>query len=70
MFSPAKETDMINWTFVIAFSIGCLLAMLVFNRPTGLMPSGQTGYVNPIPYASLTVPDKPCPYHTGFAALP
>lgn len=53
---------MINRTFVIAFSIGCLLAMLVFNRPTGLMPSGQTGYVNPIPYASLTVPDKPCPF--------
>ncbi|MCZ4064905.1 hypothetical protein NB636_04945 [Oxalobacter aliiformigenes] len=61
---------MINRTFVIAFSIGCLLAMLVFNRPAGLIPSGQTGYFNPIPYASLTVPDKPYPYRTGFAALP
>ena len=62
---------MINRTFVIAFSIGCLLAMLVFNRPAGLMPSGQTGYFNlMIPYASLTVPDKPYPYRTGFAALP
>jgi hypothetical protein len=70
MFSPAKETDMINRIFVIVFSIGCLLAILVFNRPAGLMPSGQTGYFNPIHYASPTVPDKPYPYRTGFATLP
>ena len=38
---------MINRTFVIAFSIGCLLAMLVFNRPAGLMPSGRDRILQP-----------------------
>ena len=55
---------------MIAFSIDCLLAMLMFIQQTGFIPSGQVRRFNPIHYASLTVPNKSCLHRTGFAALP
>ncbi len=61
---------MINRIFMIVFSIGCLLAMLIFIRQTGFTSSGQVRHLNPIHYANLTVPDKSCPHHTGSTALP
>lgn len=49
MFSPDKETAMINRIFVIALSVSSLVAMLMFAQKTGFDPSGQARYTAPSP---------------------